>query len=313
MNEYFSVLLDQSKQHYNSFDQLAEFKNTNFQNHVARLSPQDKQWWFNDITVRTLDDLDRLPVRTSEDLVNEQIKNPPFGLFSKGQYVFTSSASTSNIRKTFPYSLENYHRVLIGPARVLENHGVNHSDTIMTTDNNGMFSGHNFIEDSATMFLGASRIRCSFPKLVDKLEFINQYNVSVFSGSPTKLYRMAKLNPKKILGRSLKMIISTGGILENQEFIAEAFGVNKITNMYGAAEIGNIAWTCRHGHFHVNVDLCHISNNKYISNLTSLPVFNYQLGEEIKFSYKGTCACGSNLPTVDQLTVDHILDRSKKD
>lgn len=308
-----SQSIDPVIKHYQSYSEILEAQEQNFQTHLQRLSLSEKQWWFKNISVTSLSDLDRLPVRTPADILNEQIKNPPFGLFTKGQYVFTSSGSTGHLRKTFPYILENYHRVLVGPARVLENHGVDHRDTVMSTDNNGMFSGHSFIEDAATMFLGTTRIRCSSPMLSDKLNFIKQYHVTVFSGSPTKLHRLAKLNPKKFLTTPLKMVISTGGVLENQEFIAEAFGVERITNMYGAAEIGNIAWTCKHGHFHVNIDLCHIRDNKYVSNLTSLPIFNYKLGEEIEFSYKGTCACGSNLPTIDCLTVDPTADRSKKD
>ena len=141
---------------------------------------------------------------------------------------------------------------------------------------------------------------------------MNQYGVTVLSASPAKLLRMAKLKPKTLLSRPLKMVISAGGPIKHEEEIADAFGVNQIVNFYGSAEMSNIAWTCNRGHFHVNIDLCYINQGKYFTNLTNLPVFNYVQGEELKFSYKGTCACGSNLPTVDKMIVS-IADRNHKE
>jgi phenylacetate-coenzyme A ligase PaaK-like adenylate-forming protein len=292
--------------HYLPYDQILLKQEQNFHNHLQRLTPEEKQIWFQGVNVQSISDVKKLPVRSSSDIIKMQITNPPYGMWSKGEILFTSSGSSNSIRKVVPRSLENYYRYMMGVARGLENHGVNQTDAILTTDSGDMFAGHTVIEDAATHFLGASRVRCSSPLLKDKLTSMEYYRVTVLSGTPGKLIRLAKLMPKNILSHPLKMVISLGGTLENKEEIADAFGINQVVDYYGSSEMGNIGWTCAHGHFHVNIDMCHISQGKYFTNLTNLPIFNYAQGEELNFSFKGTCECGSNLPTVDQFTVSNF-------
>jgi len=298
-------LLDLCLNQYDSYQQIQNNKIDNFQNFLLTLTDDDKKWWFGNTNINTFEDLEKLPVRSGADIIENQQKNPPYGLWNQGPMVFASSGSTNNVRKVFKRTLENYYQVIVGPARCLQNHGVNNFDTVMSTDPGGMFMGHAVIEDAAVYLLDATRVRVASSLLNDKITAMNQYGVTVLSGSPGKLQRMAKLNPKKRLSTPLKMLINTGGKLEHSQQVADAFGVEKIVDMYGALEIGNISWTCKHGHVHVNIDLCHIEQGKYFSNLTNLPIFRYQLGEEIHYSYKGTCACGSNLPTVDKFVASN--------
>lgn len=299
--------------HYQSYDKILEAQEYNFQNHLQRLTVNDKQRWFGDITVNCLADLSKLPITTGEDIIQEQQSRPPYGMWDKGQIVFTSSSANANgVRKVFSRNLSNHYRGIVSTARSLENHGIDHTDVILTTDTGSMFCGHVVIEDPAILFCGATRVRCGSPLLTEKIKTMAQFGVTVFSSSPSKLYRMSKLQPKTMLLQPLKMLISTGGKLEHEEEIAEAFGVERVINMYGSSEMYNVAWTCRHGHFHVNIDLCYIEDGKYFNNLTNLPIFKYVQGDEIHFSYKGTCACGSNLPTVDTLEVSNS-NRTHKD
>ena len=118
----------------------------------------------------------------------------------------------------------------------------------------------------------------------------------------TELLVRKKLITRQQLNTALEVQKKTGRPLENQDEIARAFGVDLIIDYFGASEIGNIYWTCRHGHRHVNDDLInviHKNNTSYYSNLWSLPAWNYDIGDRIEFSYKGRCECGSWLPTVD--------------
>jgi len=307
-----SELKHQIDNHYQPYHELLIAQEQNFQAHLQRLTDDDKQYWFDGIKVSCLADVSQLPIKTSFDIITQQRLRPPYGIWSKGEMVFTSSGSFDGTRKIFPRSLENYYRFIVNSARGLKSHGIDQTDSILTTDSGGMFAGHVVIEDAATHFFGATRIRCNSPLPTEKLRIAEQYGVTIISGNPAKLLRMAKLQPKKLLSRPLKMVISTGGPTDDAEEIAEAFGVSKIVNYYGSSEIGNIAWSCNHGHLHVNIDLCYIEDNKYFTNLTNLPVFNYVQGEEIYFSYKGTCDCGSNLPTIDELLVPKT-NRNHKD
>jgi phenylacetate-coenzyme A ligase PaaK-like adenylate-forming protein len=286
--------------HYQSYEQIQNNKIKNFHEHLEKLCDQDKQWWFGDINVQHLTDLDQLPIRTTDDIIAEQQKNPPYGLWDKGSIVFTSSASTNGIRKSFKRSLENYYKTISAVGRCLENHGVNKLDSIMSSDPGAMFMGHTVIEDAAVFLLEATRIKNSASLLTEKLKVMDYYGVTVFSGSPGKLLKLAKLNPKKKLSTPLKLLINTGGRLDDPDMVADAFGVSHVVNMYGSSEMGNIAWSCKHQYTHVNIDTCHIEQGKYFSNLTNLPIFRYLQGEQLEFSFKGTCDCGSNLPTVDK-------------
>lgn len=304
-------LLDQIRQHYHSHDQILALQQKNFRECLSRFL-KELEWWLGDTSLDDLEDIRKLPIRTGLDIINQQKINPPYGVWNKGQVVFTSSASTNDRRKAIPRSWENYLKYLVSIARTMENHGVGHDDVIMTTDPGGMFSGHTGIEDAAMHILGATRIRCSSSLPSEKLKVMEEFGVTVLSGNPTKLSRMARLEPKRHLSKQLKMVISTGSRLDNNREIADAFGVDRVVDMYGSAELGNVAWTCNQGHFHVNIDLCYIEQGRYFSNLSNLPILRYEQGEEIYFSYKGTCGCGSNLPTVDKL-ISSTADRSKKD
>jgi len=303
-------LLSQARKHYHSYEQILFYQRSNFKDHLLR-NQHELKWWLGDAVLEKIEDIDNLPIRTPLDIIEQQLINPPYGMWSKREMVFTSSGSTNNHRKVFPRSWEDYLRYLIGVVRSMENYGVNHDDTVMTTDSRGVFTGHIVIEDAAIHILGAPRIRCNSTLPTERLQMMEQFGVTVFSGSPTKLLTMAKLEPKKHLSRPLKMVISTGSILTNTDEISDAFGVNHVTDMYGSTEMGNIAWTCNQGNFHVNIDLCYIEQGRYFSNLSNLPLLRYEQGEELYFSHKGTCACGSNLPTMDRF-VGSTIDRRKK-
>jgi phenylacetate-coenzyme A ligase PaaK-like adenylate-forming protein len=305
-----STLLSKVLEHYDPYEKILEYQTRNFIEHIERHDTQCN-WWFNDVKVAKLADLHELAIRSGSHIIDQQLQNPPYGIWSKGPIVFQSSASSNEYRKVFPRSLFDYNQFLIGVARSLENHSVNTTDAIISTDTGGMFSGHVGIEDAAVQVFGATRVRCSSPMLTEKIKTMEQFEVTVISGSPTKLERMAKLNPAKLLSKPIKMVISTGAPAINNNFVAEAFGVDRVTDMYGLAEMGNVAWTCKHGHFHVNIDLCYIEQGQYFSNISNLPIFRYESGEKLEFSYKGTCACGSNLPTIDKFIASNI-DRSKK-
>jgi phenylacetate-coenzyme A ligase PaaK-like adenylate-forming protein len=306
-------LLDLANVHLMPRDQLLKQQNINLTSHLERLTEKEKIFWLGSNVVESIVDLQQLPIRTDQDIIAEQLANPPYGIWLKNSVIFTSSKSTQGIRKTFSRSLDDYWRFIASPARSLLSHKVDQSDTILTTDTGNMFSGHLVIEDAATMICGATRVRIGDRLLTNKLQAIKEYGVTVLSASPAKLLRMAMLDPKKYQTRPMKMIISTGGKLENPEFIAEAFGVERITNLYGMAEFCNIAWTCSHGHWHVNEDFVHIEQGKYFTNLINLSVFRYQPGESLTYSYKGTCSCGSNLSTVDKFETNNEVDRSRKD
>ena len=87
---------------------------------------------------------------------------------------------------------------------------------------------------------------------------------------------------------------------EQMDQIKKYLGTS-ITDMYGSAEMGNIAWTCNAKQWHVNIDFVNVNNrdSKTIFNGLSLfPIFNYHNGDTLHWEWNGKCDCGSHLPIV---------------
>jgi phenylacetate-coenzyme A ligase PaaK-like adenylate-forming protein len=309
-----TTMLPLALDNFNSIDEVYNRREQNLTDIISRMTEEQKDYWFDGVNVKSTDDLSKIPKRTPEDILNLQLAKPPFGLFTPGPIMSMSSGTTAGVRKLFPRSLDDYYRYTLGNARLLLKYGIDDTDVFSSTDTGGMFLAHISYEEAAMVFCGARRARTSEHSLVKRLEFMGEMGVTVLSATCTKLLRMAKLNPKKYLKRPMKMVMSLGEKLHDAEEIAEAFGVKHVVDSYGAVEFGSIYWTCPAGHKHVNADMLFMENTSdltYFSNLSSLPVFRYGLGEKLSYSYKGQCECGSHLPTVDAFEIKGP-DRSNK-
>lgn len=282
-------------------DIIKTAKQQNFISALSRMTPEQKSWWFGSNIPGQLEHLESSPTFLSHQIIAAQAQNPPYGPFESGEVLVTSSGSTGT-KKWIPYSLENWLRYIVSCSRGMRSIGIDHTDRILTTDPGGMFTGYQAMEDAAKWICGSQIVIDRGPSLKKKLELIDEHKITVLISNSRKLQRMAMMEPKKYFSHQLKAVIQTGRPLEHQEEIAQAFGVNSVIDYFGASEIGNIYWTCRHGHRHVNDDLINVvrrDNHSYFSNLWSLPAWNYDIGDDIEYSYKGQCACGSWLPTVD--------------
>ena len=295
-------LLAKAMIHTVSEQAILDNKQHNFEYMLATMSLKQKNFWFDGHDVLTLSDLVNSKVTTAQDLITEQQSNPPYGPFSNGEILIISSGTTG-YNKQYPYKLENWLIYATSAARGLLLHGVDSTDRILTTDVGSLQAGYRAVEDAATHICGAQLILDRSVNLTSKLEHIDRFKVTVFVGNSKKLHRMAKLNPKSFFSHKLKVLIQTGTPLTDPEILCDAFGVDHVVDYFGSAEMGNISFTCQHGHQHVNDDFFHIickNDKSYYSNISSLPIWNYDVGDVINYSYKGQCKCGSYLPTLDK-------------
>jgi len=313
-----NILKDMGEDRFSSIDEILSKKEQNLSEIQSRMTAYQKDFWFDGHEIQSSSDLVKVRAKSSIDIINEQLKTPPYGIFTPGPIVSTSSGSTTGIKKMYPRSLDDYYRYMLGKIRTFQHYGVDSSDVFSSTETGGMFLAHAGHEDAAVICYNATRARTHDPVLTKRLEFMGEMGVTIISGTPTKLLRMARLGPKKYIKNKIKLIISVGEKLTDAEEIAKAFDVKLVTDSYGSVEMGNIFWTCPFGHKHVNDDVLHIipsndNDRSLFSNLSSLPVFNYDLGENLNFSYKGKCECGSYLPTVDAFTIDGPSRANKND
>lgn len=288
--------------HLESDQSLAEQKHRNFDWMLRHMTQRQRQWWFPGGPITHLDDVAGLPVRTALDIRTEQELNPPWGVFEFGEVLVENSGST-NGRKRMPFTLDAWLRYITPAARGLLSSGVGPGDRVLTTDAGGTQAGYRTPEEAAAWICGAQIVLDRSTSLLRKLEHIRDHGVTVLIANWPKLVRMAQLNPRKYFSHDLKLIISTGLPIQDPAPVARAFGLDWIMDYYGSSEMGNTYFSCRHGQRHVHDDFVHVTQapgRSLFSNLSGLPLWNYDLGDQLEFSYKGRCACGSYLPTVDR-------------
>ena len=276
----------------------------NFTNQLSKLSEQQKNFWFKGHKVSKLADLENVPAVTNEEIIATQLLDFPHGILEPGEILLMSSGSTGSPRVQYYQSWDNWINYQIGAARGLLAHEIGPADTLMTTDVGNMQAGYRNIEEAASLICGTKIIKSGQTTWHQKLDLINDHKVTVLVASTTKLRRLAGSIQEKNKVSSLRLIIQVGEAFstEDAHYVSEAFGVEKIVNFYGCAEMGQISYTCPFEHTHVHDDLMHVvqgESGSLMTKLTGLAIFNIANHDIIQYTYKGKCRCGSYLPTVD--------------
>ena len=299
LEQFRSLLRSKALLHTISQQAIIDNRLRNFKSALERMSTAQRQWAFGDHSVTKLEDLNGLLEKTPDDVAVMQQQLPPYGHFYHGEILVQNSGSTTS-KKSFPFDIESWLHYVTPAARGLMALGVDSTDRILSTDPGSTQAGYRTPEDAAVWVCGAQLILDRSVSLSNKIKAINDHGVTVFIANYNKLERMAALKPK--FDQPLKAVINTGMPLKNPKYIADTFGVEWVMDYYGSSEMGNTYYTCQHGHRHVHDDFVHAvqrDGKTLFSNLSSLPLWNYDLGDRIEYSYKGLCKCGSYLPTVD--------------
>jgi phenylacetate-CoA ligase len=142
-----------------------------------------------------------------------------------------------------------------------------------------------------------------FVKKLHKATYIHGYS--------SMIYQAAKLINDKDLPKPkhLKMVKGTSEKIYDsyKEHIEKAFGV-PIISEYGAAETGIIAFECKDGNMHINMEgviVEEIDNQIVVTNLQmkTFPIIRYQLGDYIQLASKDTkCPCGKSHYILNEVT-----------
>jgi phenylacetate-coenzyme A ligase PaaK-like adenylate-forming protein len=291
--------------HFSSRDTVVNNRNANFAQQLARLTPEQRMFWFDLHDVADVESLSQTPAHTTAEIVKTQQQSPPHGILPPGQLLYTSSGSTGNAKVHHYYSWDDWLEVQVGCSRSLLMHGIGPDDTVMTADVANMQMGYRNVEDAASIVCGAKIVRSGGTTWEEKIDLIEQHSVTVLCANVTKLKRLGQLIKNQDRVSSLRLVMQMGEHLtaEDETLIKQQFGVDTVLNIYGSVEMGQISFNCVAGHRHVHNDLVHVQtqNDKtYVSKLVSIPIFNLELPEVIRHSYKGQCACGSFLSTVDE-------------
>lgn len=281
----------------------------------ARVKPED---------IKTPEDLSKIPLTTKEVLKNTALDQLVVNGVDWRQCIEeTTSGSTGKPLAIYQSVGERYHYIQ-KMLRIFFEHGYKITDTTV-----GVWKENAFpVKKPLVQKLGLFKweiISLRLP-LKERIELIEKAKPDVLYGANSTLRIIASALLKE--GIRLKppgLLLSTSEIMDerSRSLLTKAFGSTPL-GIYGANEVGNIAWECqeRQG-FHLNMDclvLEFLKNGKPVApgeegkivctNLYShvMPIIRYDLGD-ICVPSDRYCPCGRTLPLIEQVKgrVDDLI------
>ena len=258
--------------------------------------------------IKSLNDIKKLPITTKDDLIDFNKEIHTKFKFKKLHRAITSGSSGKSLKFFRDESADSFNRASI--SRGYNWYGVK------PWEKNGYFWGFNFsfYEKIKTKFLDFLQNRYRVFSYSDKEfnSFVKKTQKATYlHGYSSMIYQAAKIINSKGLQKpkNLKMIKGTSEkIFKSYQYeVEQAFG-NKIISEYGATESGIIAFECKKGNMHINMEgvfVEEIDNEIIVTNLQmkSFPVIRFKLGDYIKLSKKNVkCKCGRKHLIIEEVT-----------
>jgi phenylacetate-CoA ligase len=265
---------------------------------ATQLRPQD---------VQTLEDLKRVPVTTKAEVLQfrDQIQ---LGAGGEKRYYSETSGSTGTPLVFYRnQEWDAWHNASV--MRGYSWHGVD------PWESNGYLWGYNIAPKRRAKIkildLLQNRFRLFSYKAGDIDAFIDKLTRARYlSGYSSMLYEVAKRVNARGNGHdfALKMIKGTSEKIFDsyQSEVEKAFG-RRIVSEYGSAEGGIIAFECRHGKMHINMETVIVEEEDgeiLLTNLvsSSFPIIRYKIGDYVVLGGAERCACGMAHQTIREVT-----------
>lgn len=267
---------------------------------------------FTDLSITseaiTMDDFKKIPLISKNDLLkfNKQIHRE--SKFEKEFFCETSGTSGQVLTFLRNESWDSFNRASI--MRGYSWYNVN------PWDYNLYFWGYNtkktkkikiklldFLVNRYRIFDYNENSLLKLDKKLSKVKYIEGYS--------SMIYELALLmKDRNIESKGIGLVKGTSEKIypHYQKAVKDAFG-KKLISEYGAAESGIIAFECKEGNMHINMEGVYIetdeNNEIIVTNLHSysFPVIRYRLGDIIKLAPKEKkCACGMEHPIIEEVT-----------
>ncbi|AUC22802.1 capsule biosynthesis protein CapK [Polaribacter sejongensis] len=258
--------------------------------------------------VKSLEDLKYFPIINKKDLITFTSKIHTNLNFKKTFLASTSGTSGESLKFIREENADSFNRAAIQRGYSWYN--------LNPWDKNGYFWGFSFsfiskqknkildfLQNRYRIFSYEETALKKFIKKSHKAKYIHGYSSMIYQTAVL----INKLNLPKPL--HLKMIKGTSEkIFESYHSeIKKAFGLD-IINEYGATESGIIAYECKEGNMHLNMEgvlVEEVDSEIIITNLQlqSFPIIRYQLGDYISLAPRDKkCACGMNHLILEEVT-----------
>ncbi|OUL63838.1 phenylacetate--CoA ligase [Flavobacterium sp. AJR] len=282
-------------------------------------------------TIKTLEDLQLLPVTTKEDLQNN---NDDFLCVPVSKIIdFATTSGTLGDPVTFGLTDADLDRLAYNEAISFDCAGIKEGDIVqlMTTIDRKFMAGLAYFLGLRKLKVGVIRVGAGIPEL--QWDSILKYNPSYLITVPSfllKLIEHAESHNIDYNNSSIKGAICIGESLRNQDFsmnilskkITDKWNI-KLFSTYASTEMSTAFTECEHqngGHHHPELIIVEVldENNNRVKNgeageltfttlgIEAMPLLRFKTGDIVQL-HDTPCACGRNT-----LRVGPVIGRKKQ-
>jgi phenylacetate-CoA ligase len=282
-------------------------------------------------TIKTLEDLQLLPVTTKEDLQNN---NDDFLCVPINKIIdFATTSGTLGDPVTFGLTDADLDRLAYNEAISFDCAGIKEGDIVqlMTTIDRKFMAGLAYFLGLRKLKVGVIRVGAGIPEL--QWDSILKYNPSYLITVPSfllKLIEYAENHNIDYNNSSIKGAICIGESLRNQDFTMNTLSKKitdkwdiKLFSTYASTEMSTAFTECEHGnggHHHpelIIVEVLDEDNNRVKNGETgeltfttlgieAMPLLRFKTGDIVQL-HDTPCACGRNT-----LRVGPVIGRKKQ-
>lgn len=278
-----------------------------------------------DVSVVSLSDLERFPTVTKEDL--RKNINDVYTVAARGSIpAFTGGTTGKSLEVR--YTHQDFQQRMGYLDAFKERIGIDVFRAKKAT-----FSGRQFTANGSdsqqhwrTNWAYRQRLYSTFDmtgrNLPSYVEDLNSYRPDVLNGFVSAIYEVAQhisQHGTKLTFQPQAIFTTSETLLPHHRELIESTFACKVYNQYASAEGAPFITECKHGslHFEMDTGVIEVGNETgpagaLITSFTThgTPLIRYAIGDEIVFSERSGCGCGSAFPIVDRIegrSVDYLL------
>ena len=258
--------------------------------------------------INKLSDIKKIPILTKKELISFSNDIHTNLKFKKSFLATTSGTSGQSLKFLREEAADSFNRA--SSQRGYSWYNIN------PWDKNGYFWGFNFstfdkiknkildkLQNRFRIFSFEEKSLKKFIRKTQSATYIHGYSSMIYQTAVllNKLNLPIPTNLKLVKGTSEKIFDSY------QNEIEKAFGTKMISE-YGATESGIIAFECKEGNLHINMEgviVEEIDNEILVTNLQmkSFPIIRYKLGDYVSLAPRDKkCACGKEHLIIEEIT-----------
>lgn len=206
--------------------------------------------------IRSLDDIEKLPIFSKSDLMASLANHPPYGdyagfekwpLADRPPAVIHTTSGTTGRPQVVVFSPKTREVQALLVARIWRMQGLIPGDVIHSVYGHGMINGGHFVREAATHYTNSLFLSAGTGKetrSVTQVELMRDMRATVIAGFVDYIRKLAETAREMGLepGKDIPVRMITGHVgRESRKVLSDAWGGAKIFDWYGVADTGPIS------------------------------------------------------------------------